>query len=732
MPKLRPRARIIRTIGDQLISGPEAALIELVKNSFDADSPFVNIKIAPRVDEDDSGSIVVADHGHGMSQRDVIEKWFEPATDEKLKRRTSPGGRVMLGAKGIGRFAAARLGRYAHLSTTNRDTVSKLKTRTELDIDWNWFDANRYLDQIEIDVKASELPTGSREHTGLILTIKDLRDAWTRKSLESLIRELRRVTSPAETREAGFSVRLDITAFTSEKQGFDGGELLSQLNFSIDAGDASDDDDPFLIRPFGLQLHADYILQGDFDKDGSFSGSFTVSRGDQIVQPLSIEALSMLPDESNCGPFSIKINIYDRETDAVENLFRRIGANFDKVGLLNARRILTENAGISIFRKGFRIRPYGEPDNDWLELERQRVQNPSRKLGLSQISGIVTVGDEDTSHLIERSSREGLEHTGSFERLKRLIQTVLIHAEERRFQFREKAGISRKLLGGLEKVRDSARLRSVSKVAKTLPTQYRKPIEDAIERDAAELALEIKEIDDFQQILQSRAALGLVLAEVLHEGRRLLNPVASSAKLLIDGKDWILEESKRGTIFRSQFPEHAQMIHGGVRDLGKLFKKLDPISGRRRGRPGRMPVYDVLKRTLDLFKDPIQEGVILVSLSCEKTLQGFGYEDDLQAALMNVVDNAIHWLMTSREARSLDIQAFRNGPNINVRVRNNGPIIDEAYVGRLFDAGFTLKSGGTGLGLAIAREALRRSKGDLVFDEGMAETSFVLSIPAAE
>lgn len=121
-----------------------------------------------------------------------------------------------------------------------------------------------------------------------------------------------------------------------------------------------------------------------------------------------------------------------------------------------------------------------------------------------------------------------------------------------------------------------------------------------------------------------------------------------------------------------------------------------------------------------------------MSLSCEKTLQGFGYEDDLQAALMNVVDNAIHWLMTSREARSLDIQAFRNGPNINVRVRNNGPIIDEAYVGRLFDAGFTLKSGGTGLGLAIAREALRRSKGDLVFDEGMAETSFVLSIPAAE
>ena len=47
MAKLKPRAMITRTIGDQLISGPEAALIELVKNSYDADSPWVEIKIEP-------------------------------------------------------------------------------------------------------------------------------------------------------------------------------------------------------------------------------------------------------------------------------------------------------------------------------------------------------------------------------------------------------------------------------------------------------------------------------------------------------------------------------------------------------------------------------------------------------------------------------------------------------------------------------------------------------------
>ena len=76
MATLRPRARIIRTIGDQLISGPEAALIELVKNAYDADSPFALIKIAPQ--NGDTGIISLADEGHGMSEQDVIEKWFEP------------------------------------------------------------------------------------------------------------------------------------------------------------------------------------------------------------------------------------------------------------------------------------------------------------------------------------------------------------------------------------------------------------------------------------------------------------------------------------------------------------------------------------------------------------------------------------------------------------------------------------------------------------------------------
>lgn len=133
-----------------------------------------------------------------------------------------------------------------------------------------------------------------------------------------------------------------------------------------------------------------------------------------------------------CGSIDLGINVYDRESESVAALFERMGLDFEKIGIRAARNILTDNAGISIFRNRFRIRPYGEPENDWLELERQRVQNPSKKLGLTQVSGRVTIEDEATSNLIERSSREGLEHNGAFERLKRLLHGVLVHVEERR------------------------------------------------------------------------------------------------------------------------------------------------------------------------------------------------------------------------------------------------------------------------------------------------------------
>lgn len=729
MATLRPRARIVRTIGDQLISGPEAALIELVKNAFDADSPDVRIKLIPRSPILPVGAILLSDRGHGMSQADIETRWLEPATDEKAQRRFSPGGRRMLGAKGIGRFAASRLGSKTVLKSTIRSTASSFE-EVLVQIDWDAFSAERYLDEIDIPILGSS-PTDAVE-SGVSLCITDLRDEWTKKKVENLIRELRRLITLSDI-DSQFALYVDLSDFTSTTGGFDGKEVFNGLNADILAatlGDVAEAADPWRVVPFSLQEHADYHLQGVFDQQGNFDGTFRIDRGDGEEFPLKVNAPSMTLDEAPCGEIDLKLAVYDREGDSIENLFRRMGLDFDRIGIRAARQILTANAGIGIFRYGFRIRPYGEPENDWLGLETQRVQDPSLKLGISQVSGRVQILEEEASGLVERSSREGLEHNGSFARLRKLICGVLIHVEQRRQGFREKAGLSRKKRADIGAAKVAASLKAVRRAAGALPEDLRIKFEKAIERDIATITNTLDEIDEYQKVLQSRASLGLVVAQVIHEGRRILNPMASAAKILLDNKSQLLDDTPRGEILRRQLPDHLQKLHGGTRDMSRLFKRLDPVSGRRRGRPNNFDVPESIRSALSLFSDAIGASQIKMLGEFGAAGQAYGYAEDFQAAALNILENAIHWLQINpADDRELSIVALRVKQTVEVTIENNGPVIDPEYVERLFEPGFSLKTDGTGLGLSIAREACRASKGDLLYREG-ANTAFTIVFPS--
>src|SRR3954466_14563303 len=105
--RLRPRARVMRTLGDELISSEVVALIELVKNAYDADATRVLIRfLEPLVKG--YGGMEIMDDGHGMDSVTVHSAWMEPATQfKKYRPRTPARGRRVLGEKGIGRFATA-------------------------------------------------------------------------------------------------------------------------------------------------------------------------------------------------------------------------------------------------------------------------------------------------------------------------------------------------------------------------------------------------------------------------------------------------------------------------------------------------------------------------------------------------------------------------------------------------------------------------------------------------
>lgn len=731
MAKLRPRARIIRTIGDQLISGPEAALIELVKNAYDADAKTVRISILPashNLDNPSTGLIVVTDDGHGMSSDDLLDNWLEPATDDKLRRQTSPSGRDMLGAKGVGRFASARLGRQLKLTTGWKDAEKGLSI-SEVSVDWQDFETNKYLDQVNIDIH-KKVP---EKHAvpGFKLEISDLRDTWTFKQLELLVKELRRVVSPIASRESDptknlFRIFLDLSKITESTHGFDGQSLVSGSFRALSTELEDDDIDPMEIRPFSMGHVFHYQLKGTFNCEGAFNGSFINARGDG--KPLTIEfpASILTEEELPCGTVNIRLNLFDREGDAVEELFEKLG--FGGIGKLEAKRMLNQNIGIGIYRRGFRIRPYGDPESDWLELDRRRVQTPTEKIGLNQVWGVVNIEAEKTSNLIERSSREGLEHNGAFLRLKRLIGDVLAHAEQRRIDFRQKAGLSRKRPGDFGEVRDRASFRETNRAVNELPPRYRDKVERALKKDSAALRVAIESIESYQQVLESRSALGLVVSQVLHDGRRFVSYITTGAKAIQDGAPRVDEQSKFGEHYRNTLGKNAESIHSSANSLRKLFKALDPISGRRRGKPKLFNPMAVIQQSFELMRDEIERNKIDVSLKNNGPISYVkGYEDDLAAALLNIIDNAVHWLGTKEFPRELNIDITESKRYVRIGISNNGPSIDDGYVPRLFEPGFTLKSEGTGIGLAIAREALRRSKGDLRYDE-ITQPTFIIEM----
>lgn len=103
----KPRARMLLQLGDQLIKNESIALVELVKNAYDADASKVTI-IMDKIHDINTGEIIIKDDGWGMDLETITNCWLEPGSDSKSriveKGKRSPKGRLPIGEKGIGRF----------------------------------------------------------------------------------------------------------------------------------------------------------------------------------------------------------------------------------------------------------------------------------------------------------------------------------------------------------------------------------------------------------------------------------------------------------------------------------------------------------------------------------------------------------------------------------------------------------------------------------------------------
>jgi anti-sigma regulatory factor (Ser/Thr protein kinase) len=726
--KIRPAARLIHTIGSDLIGDSYAALVELVKNSYDADSKSVDVIFTYKeIDNIPALSIIIKDYGHGMSFDTVVNKWLVPATNDKLKRKISPSGRVFQGRKGIGRFAASILGQEMTIVTTD---VSGEKSTAI--IDWRVFNTDDYLENIELlvekeetnDINGTFIEIISRDEIiiedidGVLKEKKDNKlSYWTKGNIEKLENELRKLISPfQEFSEDEFKINLSFVNCPFEE--------YNNKTFSIEA------------YPI-IKLY-DYKISGTIDKNGK--GTLVYENNvDEIKHVEEIKVHFKLEKGGGyCGNIKVDFRLFDREPEAIENLINKglIDPISNKyVGRNDAKRLLNEVYGVNIYRNDFRIRPYGNGGIDWLDLDKDRIQNSSLASN-NQVVGFVLIESEEKSDLQEKSARDGLKENESYFGLKEISRKVLRELELRRLSYRNKTLKSRKGRTSIQKTLDD--LFSFSELKDTLETKLNslniteeniQEITTIIKKEEDKKALLLEEIQKTIAIYQGQATLGKIVSFILHEGRKSIHFFRNESPVI---KRYLkhYKASKDDELFDDinisldGFEKHSA-------SMSDLFKRLNPLASQSRGKKEDFNVKKCIDDAKQIFNQSILEDNIVFIFNCENDVSIYGWQNDLYIAVANLIENSIYWLdLSDTENKKIEIDVEQNGDSIIIVYKDNGPGLtkDEIQTEVIFEPGYSKKLDGTGLGLAIAGEAIERLNGQLIAHESVSGVYFQIEI----
>ncbi|KLT73582.1 ATPase [Neisseria arctica] len=690
--KIRPAGRHLLTIGRDLIQDNYAAVVELVKNAYDADSPCVEINFT--ANDDLKGYVItIKDHGHGMSRDTVINKWMVPSTKDKLERKTSPAGRIMQGRKGIGRYAASVLGKDLLL-----ETVDNTGQKTTVFVEWDSFEHSEYLDDVEILVENQP----SQELQGTTLTITGNQsnyEEWNKRQFDNLRFELKKLISPTPAESVlnedhkNFEIRLIISGFT-------------------DMPDVNE-----LIEPYPILELFDYRITGKITSDGQGKLIYSNKKAKNTIEE---EITINRGRDTACGDLIFDIRVYDRDSEAIEMLIKRglkdEAGNY--VGKRQAAHLLNSVNGIGVYRNGFRIRPLGDAEFDWLKLNEERVQYPSMRIGSNQVVGYVLVQSEEQSNLIEKSARDGLQENFSYEQLKKITREVISELESRRFIYRRKAGLGK---SSLKVEKELKKLFSLDGLKKEI---RKKLISQGIKEQAADEIIRLitdeevskeKSVEEISRAVatyQGQATLGKILTVVMHEGRRPLNYLRHEAPRISRFQKKLLQTGDEKYI--DEIATIAKGVESNATIFSDLFKRLDPLASGRRASPQELRIKQEIQKCFDIFRQDMEDNQIQFEINGNDDLTLLTWQQDIQAIFTNLIDNSIFWLKEKNSLNDrrilVDIES-ENNKLIYVDFRDTGPGIETTLIeeGVIFEPQFSTKPSGTGIGLTIAGEAAERN-----------------------
>jgi signal transduction histidine kinase len=695
---------ILSRLGEELIPNPDQGILELVKNSYDADATICEIELLNT--EEIGGSIVISDNGMGMDLETLQSGWLVIGKSEKegASDRTPEHKRLRVGSKGLGRLAALRLGTHVELSTRPK---SEPNIEHSVSMCWDDYDT---VDSVE-DVALSPTTQQTASEQGTKIVISNLKVKIGKREINRLARELLLLSDPFDTK-ISFRPKLLGTGFT---------DLEKQVNnqFFEDA---------------------EFFLKASLDEHGYASAKLVDWKG-LTVATASHSDISKHRQKLEIGERSS--NEADLSTDIPYQ--KSVPTNFElwifqldpqsfsaKNREDNSRQIrkwLEEAGGVHLYHRGLRVTPYGDKGDDWLKINFLRSRNPQVRPSTRTVIGRV-ISEDSASLLLQKTDRLGFLENEAFLNLQQFAMNTLEWVADFRLgkveikQEEAKRDIKPKIANAMKRVKEIIEIN----IPDPVPRKETLLVVEDYEKVAEK---EVEILNEELQLYRSLATAGTTAAIFAHESGREINTLKGQVGILNAKMQKYIESEIYLKYFAKTFTT-IQQLAASVQGFAKypiyLLKK-------EKRSQGKVEIHQVINDATSLFYPFLEASNTTIELDRVNTeLNLRGSTALVEAILINLITNAIN-AFNAKDAptqnRKILIRTELNENFIWLRVMDNALGIQGLTIDEIWLAGKTTTRSGTGLGLKIAKDSVIDLGGQIsaVANGQLGGAEFIVQLP---